>query len=343
MKRIFFLLSCCVLHAEEPLNLNGMLSDFVLETKQIRIPEHPTAFNPGIVRFNGMYLLSFRILPDPKQTFTSEIGLILLNESFEPLGEPQLLTLRDEDSRVPPRAEDARLIVVNDKLYIVYDDNPEPRISKGGFRVYVAEVYYDGEHFMADKIEALQYFEGESNQRREKSWVPFAYQNSLLLAYSLQPHIIFHPLLDGSGICETIATTIPRINWPWGELRGGTPALQENDHYLAIFHSSIDMTTQQSKGKRATHYFMGAYTFSTHPPFDLTAISANPIVGADFYEGRQYKPYWKPIKCVFPCGYTADEHHLWVVYGRDDYEVWVAKLDKQRLLNSLIPIPPNQF
>ena len=31
-----------------------------------------------------------------------------------------------------------------------------------------------------------------------------------------------------------------------------------------------------------------------------------------------------------------DEEHVWIVYGRQDHELWVAKLDKKGLLESLV-------
>jgi len=98
------------------------------------------------------------------------------------------------------------------------------------------------------------------------------------------------------------------------------------------------MASTHSEGKTIYHYFMGAYTFSNDPPFEITAISPKPIIGKHFYTGIAYKPYWKPIRCVFPCGYISDEEFIWIAYGREDHECWVAKLDKKRLLDSLVPV-----
>jgi len=325
---------------KELYDLESAAQNFVLETKKIEIPGYPHAFNPGIIRWQGRLLMSFRIIADSKQSFNTEIGLIFLDENFCPVGKPQLLNLRDEYSISPCRAEDARLITLDDRLYMVYDDNIEFKISKGGFRIYVAEIYYDGEHFIADPIECLKSFENESRNVREKSWVPFEYQGNLLLAYSLLPHLIFYPRLDGTGICDTVASTESSISWRWGILRGGTPGLIEKEGYLAFFHSSIEMATVHSSGKKMAHYFIGAYLFSHQPPFAILKISPEPIIGKNFYKGTHYKPYWKPIRCVFPCGYISDDKHIWLTYGRDDHEAWVVKLDKKGLLQSLVSCSP---
>ncbi len=337
---ISFFLAFVSGHADEDVffDLETLSQDFVLETKKIEIPGHPFAFNPSIIRWRGQLLMSFRIIPDIKQKYNAEIGLVLLNEEFEPINTPQLLNLRDEYTSNPCRAEDGRLIAIGDRLFIIYSDNPEMKISKGGFRMYVAELIFDSEHFIVENLECLRNYEGESKEIREKSWVPFIYQDTLLLAYSINPHKIFFPRLDGSGVCNTLCCTPTPANWNFGILRGGTPALMEDNQYLAFFHSSKKMATRHSKGKEILHYFMGAYTFSKDPPFNITAMSTSPIIGKNFYSGIEYKPYWAPLRCVFPCGFLSDHNFIWIIYGRDDHECWVAKLNKKGLLQSLAPI-----
>lgn len=320
------------------IDLEKSVQDFVLETKQIEIPGYLHAFNPSIIRWQGSLLLSFRIIPDPKSSFTTYIGFIWLDEDFNILSAPQILNLRDSKSVSPCRAEDARLISVGERLFMVYDDNVEKAVSKGGFRVFIAELIINGFEIEATHIECLSRFEGESIHKREKAWVPFVYECNLLLAYSIDPHKIFLPL-EGAGECLTIDTTYQMISWKWGELRGGTPAMRiDSQRYLSFFHSSIRMSTVHSNGKNIMHYFMGAYTFSSEPPFALLEMSSEPIIGKNFYNGPEYKPYWKPIRAVFPCGYIFDDQNIWITYGRDDFEVWVVKLDKAGVLQSLIPV-----
>lgn len=194
---VSFLLAFANGHADEDvlLDLEAQVQDFVLETKKIEIPGHPFAFNPSIIRWRGLLLMSFRVIPDIKQKYNAEIGLVFLNEEFEPLNTPQLLNLRDENTLNPCRAEDGRLIAIGDRLFMLYSDNPEMKLSKGGFRMYVAELIFDSEHFIVENVERLTNYEGESREIREKSWVPFIYENNLLLAYSISPHKIFFPVL----------------------------------------------------------------------------------------------------------------------------------------------------
>ena len=95
------------------------------------------------------------------------------------------------------------------------------------------------------------------------------------------------------------------------------------------------MATVHSDGAVMQHYFMGAYTFSSKPPFEITRISREPIFGKGMYDtpGVSY-PTYKPIRCVFPSGLYIDEdrNEINVVFGKQDYESWLLKLDLNMFL-----------
>ena len=318
--------------------------DFVLSTQKIDIPGYPQAFNPSLICWQEAFLLSFRHIPDAKFPFVSRIGLVWLDENFSPCSPPQLLDTQACDpcisALVPPRSEDARLVQIGKRLYMVYSDNKNQAITKGGFRVYTAEVEWDGLNFALRNIKGLFSFPLESQARREKNWSPFEFEGQIFLAYSLQPHRIFRPIL-GTDRCESFSLSDSLLAWPWGELRGGSPGLLVGNCHLSFFHSSIDMASVYSKGKTIAHYFMGAYTFESQPPFAINAISKEPIVGKRYYRGAEYKPFWKPVRCIFPGGYVFDDDYIWIAYGRQDHEIWITKLSREGLLKSLTPVTTN--
>lgn len=322
-------------------DLEEYIPDYVIEAKQIKIPGYPHAFNPSILRWNDNLLMTFRNIPDPMHPYVSNIGIVLLDIGFEPISKPYILDLLPlgADPSVPSRAEDARLIEVGGRIYMIYDDNRNALITKGGFRIYVAELVLNDGRFSANEIEVLTHFPGENPLVREKSWVPFDFQDELLLAYSLSPHLIFRPLFNG-GECEgfTQSESVSDKDWDWGILRGGTPGLKIDSHsYLAFFHSSKQMKTVHSE-KVMPHYFIGAYTFSVEPPFEITQMSSEPIVAKGFYSGKLYERYWGSVRAVFPGGFIFDENYIWIFYGRQDHEACVIKLDRKGLLESLVPI-----
>jgi hypothetical protein len=43
-----------------------------------------------------------------------------------------------------------------------------------------------------------------------------------------------------------------------------------------------------------------------------------------------YFSYWQPVNVVFPCGVFIDGDAVWISYGRQDHESWLAKLDLKR-------------
>jgi predicted GH43/DUF377 family glycosyl hydrolase len=336
MKQFFYFL--CLfsygISQETEIDLEQNKSEFVLKTFQIHIPNYPNAFNPSIIKWKNGILFSFRVILDEKLPYNSNLGLVWLDEEFQPLHEPQLLNTQIKQPQVPSRAEDGRLIVLGESLYLVYSNCVEEKISRKGFRVHVAEILYDGENFQLEDLEPILYFEGESSDKREKNWTPFDYEGNLFLSYSISPHLVFHPLKGTYG-CETISLSPDTIDWPLGELRGGTPAFLDKDKYLSFFHSCKKMSSVHSNGKETLHYFMGAYLFQKDPPFQITHINSSPIIGENFYIGSSYTPYWHPVQAIFPCGFIQDDPFIWIAYGRQDHECWIAKLDKEGLMREM--------
>lgn len=317
-------------------------SDFIIETKQIIIPEHPHAFNPSVIRWQGRLLLCFREITSLTTRSSScpfgcasRLGLVWLDEELNPISQPTMLEFPYQQVH---RTEDARLVIVGDDLYIVYSDHIDYDLPGKGCRVFIATILQEAQSFSLNNIECLSQFEGENCFRHEKNWVPFDYFGNILLSYTISPHQVLFPLL-GTGYCETFSTSERRIDWQWGELRGGTPAVLVDGQYLGFFHSSQEMCTTYSEGENSLHYFMGAYTFTSHYPFYITQISPRPIFNEDLYRSPPYVPYWKPIRAVFPCGMIVEGDEIWVSFGKQDHEMWIMKIDKARLMNSLISVP----
>lgn len=317
------------------IDLEDSIQPFIIETKKIEIPGHPHAFNPSIIRYYGRILMSFRevsgICPQPQVGSFAycHVGLVWLDEEMEITGPIQMIF-----ENYP--MQDPRLIMIGEQLYIIYADSPKSPNDPS--RMCVSRLDFDGNTFTQVAPYAMTKFDGESPQRPEKNWVPIDYHGVLLFAYSLNPHKILMPLwID--GVCKTHVITYQKIDWKWGQMRGGTPAVEfEDGKYLAFFHSSKTMESDHSQGATIPHYFMGAYIFDVNNNFSITHMSFEPIVGPGFYHGSTYDPYWHPVQVIFPCGLIMDHDHIWVSYGRQDHELWVVKMDRRQLLASLKPI-----
>jgi predicted GH43/DUF377 family glycosyl hydrolase len=318
-----------------PINLESAPQNFIEEIKQIQIPSHPHAFNPSLIQMEGKLLMSFRSIENLKNKYDSTIGLVFLNDDLEIISKCYILPFKDPSSKKITRVDDVRLVDIAGSTYIVYADNPHPVLSRGGYRVYTAKLNFENDHFFLTDQICLSDFPDNDLNRREKNWVPFDCNGSLLLAYSLTPHRIYYPI-PGSERCELLCQSDREIQWNFGELRGGTPALAINPcEYLCFFHSSIRIPSVHTDEKNIVHYFMGAYTFSKEPPFAITKCSPTFLSYPGFYSGPTYTPYWQPVKVVFPCGFVIDQDTILLSYGRDDHECWIAKLSKSGLLQNL--------
>lgn len=81
------------------------------------------------------------------------------------------------------------------------------------------------------------------------------------------------------------------------------------------------------------HYYMGAYNFSSKPPFEVTKVSQTFIDGPGFYT---YSSYEKRV--IYPAGFVREGDLLHVSYGKDDCEMWIATIDFAELKNSMVNV-----
>lgn len=310
-------------------------NSIVVATKELVFASYPQAFNPSIAQTEFGILLTFRYLPDPEMLWISQIGIVRLDENtLEPLGNPQLLQIRLPDSKIPCQAEDARIFSCDGKTYIIYNDNPEI-INPGEFQrrnMFIAQINEIDHTFVISEPIKLYHYDQYSKSNIQKNWAPFEWDRAMLLSYSINPHEVLHPNLD-NGRCLPVAQTKITDNWQFGNLRGGTPALMIDGEYLSFFHSSLSMRSPVSKRRVKHHYFMGALTFSADPPFQITKITPMPIAPKGFYQ-----PTYTEKKVIFPGGFFIQGPYLYVAYGRDDREIWIAKIDKDLLKATMVPV-----
>lgn len=310
-------------------------TDMVISSKRITLKEFSTIWNPSIVRVKDKFLLSFRYCLAPAFPWISYVGVVFLNENLEPISTPQLLNTRHEKSLTSSQAEDARLIASGDEIYLVYNDNVDvenPNYTVDRRDMFIAKLSIDG--LKVSLGEPLKIFHTEKyNQvRLQKNWVPFDWKGHLMLSYTLNPHEVIVPNLK-TGVCNVFSETAFCCHWRWGEWRGGTPALLVDGDYLAFFHSPQVTNSEASKGIYMYHYFMGAYTFSRNPPFSIKTTSKEPIIAKGFYTQSSYDK-----RIIFPGGFVTVGTSIYLTYGKDDSEVWVAIIDKTKLKKSLKPV-----
>jgi predicted GH43/DUF377 family glycosyl hydrolase len=311
-------------------------SPVVTATKRIPLEQFPRAHNPSIFKFEQGYLLIFRYIPDlGGEHWISYIGVALLNEQFDLISEPKLLTTRIPNSKTPSQAEDARIFSYRGRLFLIYNDNVDvtfPNYWSDRRDMFMAELLYKNGNFTLAPPLKLIYDAKYQSQLWQKNWVPFEHNKSLFFIYSTNPHeIILANLINGS--CYHCYDTWTPLKWSWGSLRGSTPPQLMDGEHLAFFHSSQFTASESSWGMEMWHYFMGAYTFSAKPPFEMNKITPAPLMHENFYTPSTYNK-----RVVFPGGFVISGSNIYVAYGKDDCEVWIATIDKAALKESMIPV-----
>jgi predicted GH43/DUF377 family glycosyl hydrolase len=312
-------------------------NNIVTSTKRLLIKDFYGAHNPSIVKYKDGYLMSFRWTPNHwDEPWISYICLVLLNSSFDPISTVDVLDTRKYNNITPSQSEDARIFYFKDKLYVVYNDNMDLVFPSTWERrdMYIAEIVCD-ENNTFTALEPLRFVHSTKYRDRpwQKNWNPFVWNDRLLFSYNLHPHEVI--LADlANGICQPIYETKPKtLDWKFGELQGAAPAYLVDGEYLAFFHSKLYTKSPCSENQELYHYFMGAYTFSADPPFTITKISQEIIDSPEFYT---YSSYLKRV--IYPGGFVVNGPNLYLAYGKDDCEIWIATIDLEKLKKSLIEV-----
>jgi len=335
MRYIFLFYAAAMIFISKPMDAfqDSDAQDFVISTMRIALDRYPNAYNPSLIAFDKGFLLTFRHCLAPKEPWVSHIGMVMLDDRLQPISKPQMLDTRKHGGSNVSQSEDARIFVSNNKIYIVYNDNlrsdPPGRYNPKR-DMFIAQVLLKRNQFYLAKPQFLMHTNEDFASRIQKNWTPFEWQKQILLIYSNSPHEVLFPDFK-TGRCEPVYSTDFDNKWQWGVIRGGSPAQLVDGAYLSFFHSSQYTTSYASKGVRKHHYFMGAYTFSAEPPFEVLKMSKSPIIGKGFYSRSESEK-----KVIFPGGFAIKGPHIYIAYGKDDCEVWVAVLDKDKLMKSLV-------
>ncbi len=331
MKRHLLLLILSALFIQKAAAFEGL--EIVSSVKKISFVKYPGAHNPSIVKTEHGLLLSFRYIPDIEfEPHISYIGVVFLDENLNPVSEPELLATRPRNSKTPSQSEDARLFTYRDRIFLIYNDNVDTAPAWQRRDMFMAELFFENGHFVLSAPLKLVHEAKYHSQPVQKNWVPFEWGSKLLIAYSVSPHEILYPNLV-NGSCHQVYETWTPIPWNLGKVRLSTPPLLVDGEYLAFFHSGHILASAASNGHNMWHYFMGAYTFSADPPFKVTKTTPLPIVHKGFYTKSSAGK-----RVIYPGGFVVAGSMIYVAYGKDDNEIWIATIDKTVLKKALVPV-----
>lgn len=290
---------------------------FIKNIFEVKVPNFKGAYNGSILEDGEGYLLAFRYdtylnpIQQHKEDFKQHIGLVKLNNAFKPIGKAELC--------LGDRAYDPRLFRLREDIYLIFaSPHPEEKTSLESSHLNLALLN-------GASVERLVPLHIPFQNHWEKNWVLFDYNDNLHLEYTIDPQVVAS-VDPETGLCAPLSELKQPIQWPYGIIRGGTPALEVDGEYLAFFHSSV-------KKRRGYTYYIGAYTFSKEPPFQITRISPKPFQSSQFYSTPAC-----PLsisRVLFPGGFVVRGDTIYLCYGENDAAIKVMAIDKKALLESL--------
>lgn len=298
----------------------------IVQSRQIKIPGYPHAYNPSLIPYKQGYLLSFRYTSGFPETVNghrkdaSFIGIAKLDKKFKVSEKSiHLLHIQSYSSKLSLTTEDGRLVKVEDRIFLFFNDLP-PNQSKG-FAMYFTELEEENGIFVLKEPAKLLNYPGAISI--EKNWSPFFSEGQLYVIYSDQPRIILEVNIE-TGDCRQIPGGTPDWKWNLGQIRGGTPAYLVDGAFLTFFHSSFPANI--SKGRA---YAMGAYLFDRYPPFSVRAVTPNPLGNlSDYTDDNSFK-------VIFPSGMVVNDDSILIAWGKGDRQIWITTFDKKKLFSSL--------
>ena len=309
--------------------LHALAHDAILSTKRVYIAGFPKAFNPSLIPYKEGYLLSFRNRHRQKHSYgrkkdVSFLGVVQLGSDFRVVEKSaQLLDVRSYAPHSSCTAEDARLLKIDNRIFIFFNDFSLS--GDRGYALYLAElVEKEGRFAFKEPAKHLYYARALPI---EKNWSPFSVQDKLYLIYSDAPRVILEVDI-ATGQCREVARYPTHYQWNWGEIRGGTPALQMDETLLTFFHSSI--SSNFTKNKRGRLYVMGAYLFDAHFPFTPQKITRVPLGEKEYYTKENKR------NVIFPSGLVIQEPLIHVAWGKNDQQIHITTFDKSKLLHSFV-------
>lgn len=229
--------------------------------------------------------------------------------------------------------EDVRVLVVKGITYLFYHAE-----YHGERAMFIATLAHNDSQYKIDNIHHLRY--QPVAHLPQKNWTPFAYQDEIYLIYSADPTKVLHYDPISNKVDHAYTTNYPRNTlkrlWPYGELRGGTPAIYipELNAYLTFFHSHKRFKSgEPSLEKREPLwriYYMGAYIFENKPPFKILAITKLPLTYQGMYDNLDTN-----FHIIFPCGFVTEKDKFIVSNGVDDSKLVLLEINKSDLYSKL--------
>lgn len=299
---------------------------------QIVIGGEGTCYNGCIEMLQGGFIMFYRRNLSPVNGAGIDIiEYVFLNYDFEIISTPRVLDLGSH------HFEDPRIIICQNRMFLfVGGPNQDPTDWRSR-RIYIAELLIIGSSISA-KHPPLLLDPPFGNAACEKNWVPFIYQGEVYLVYSITPHIVMKLDLSDYSFSQYYVSN-NGFRFPRGSVSCGTPPKKTPYGFLTFFHSveypfqyfSLSVNVQERQKSHTRHYYMGAYFFSTTPPFEISHV-VGCALSYDGYMQSVNKRVTREDRVVFPAGMIINnEKTALVSVGENDALTKIVAFDIFRL------------
>jgi predicted GH43/DUF377 family glycosyl hydrolase len=207
--------------------------------------------------------------------------------------------------------EDPRAIIVGCSYFVFYTDGLTVGVAK--LNLSCNTIY---SHYLYVPTDSPVFSDSDG---REKNWSPVVSDNTIYLLYSVNPLVYFKCVDKGDSL--EISNVLPlnkKLYWPYGHIRGGTPATKYDDNSLLwCFHSVLYFDTHSRK--MSSHYMFSVYVTTNTFPFDLIKICNLPLLIG--IPSHFTKTLYLQHNVVFPCGLIKTDNGWRISMGVNDYEI----------------------
>lgn len=298
-------------------------------------PEEPHwwYFNPGLYEHNGLWLVTRKTFAQLSpgshwSDYLCRISRFRINDDMsvsdqEPLAWP---------NRHPSeQTDDPRMCWMGGKLHLSNCCWVTPPSGKP-FQTIVHQTLAVLDGWRVDRLIDVPF--GGNNRdltlgsRMEKNWLWFEHNGNPHFSYTTRPHVVVR--VNNGEAVETHQTD-SHMDWPYGEVRGGTPPVLVGDEYVTFFHSSLPW--QKVNGAMRNRYYMGALAFEARPPFGITRYTRSPLLTGTL---REPSVLMSP-PCVFPSGALLRSDEWLVTLGVNDCLASWMKCGKGSIDRLLLP------
>lgn len=234
--------------------------------------------------------------------------------------------------------EDPRAVVVNDEVFIFYNNGAPPKFKDVKPTDYTLHVACFDSDFNLKYTQPLTY---DLRNRCEKNWQMFfdSARKKWMCIYSVNPWVVLE--FDDKWHATKLYERDHDIGWAWGEIRGGaSPVLvlpptgicMRNlpaSTYYAFFHSSYAHPVRDLNIPR--QYVGGLLTFETVFPYLPKGISRIPILTP--VKGQKSAV---AADVVFPSGAILKGKTWYVSFGSGDCQCKIAQFNHDELECNLV-------